>query len=167
VTTAIVIITCPSCGGEIEGVQTTSVEQTIRCRFCRTELHVPRVGEVVRERVVEVVREVPAEPTYVPNADLRRRTSLTWRLGMLGVVVLSIIPIMCWVKHDADRTSEEFKRQDEARARCESDCKSSCVHAGDHETSMGDPAFDSQMRDADRVVCESECEQTRDCWGTR
>ena len=30
---AVVTLTCPSCGGQVEGVRTTADEQTVRCTF--------------------------------------------------------------------------------------------------------------------------------------
>ncbi|HEY0252087.1 MAG TPA: hypothetical protein VGC41_11210 [Kofleriaceae bacterium] len=54
-TSAILTITCPHCGGKVVGIEATLADQTIACVFCGTELHVPRVGPIViRERFFEV-----------------------------------------------------------------------------------------------------------------
>ncbi|MFT3697627.1 MAG: hypothetical protein QM831_31070 [Kofleriaceae bacterium] len=43
--TGIVNITCPWCGGRVTGLQVIDHAQKIACPYCRTELHVPKVGE--------------------------------------------------------------------------------------------------------------------------
>ncbi|HEY0252088.1 MAG TPA: hypothetical protein VGC41_11215, partial [Kofleriaceae bacterium] len=59
---AVVTITCPSCGGKVEGINTMTADVTIKCTYCGTELHVPRVGPVV----IKEIREVQGPAPYVP-----------------------------------------------------------------------------------------------------
>jgi transcription elongation factor Elf1 len=85
--TAIVTITCPNCGGKVEGIEATESAQTISCTYCKTELHVPRVGdEIVREtKVIHEIREVPVETPVEPLRARPKHPSAStlrpWRLG--------------------------------------------------------------------------------------
>lgn len=165
-TTAIVTITCPSCGGKIEGITATNADQTIKCTYCGTELHVPRVGEVVREIVHEVVREVPSEPVYIDTAvpDLRKKQSPVFALVALGVGTCILVPMLCYQGHQADHMIDDFKKEDEARDTCKANCKSSCGGAAKDRGSDWDPELAKTMADADRQMCETQCEIDKDCY---
>jgi len=167
-TTAIVTITCPSCGGKIEGITATNTDQTIKCTYCGTELHVPRVGEVVREIVHEVVREVPSEPAYVAAVpDVRKKPSPVFAVAALGIGVCILVPMMCYQNHQADQMVDDFKKQDEARDTCKASCKSSCAGVAKVRGSDWDPDLANTMADADRQVCETQCELDKDCFGLK
>jgi ribosomal protein S27E len=166
-TTAIVTITCPSCGGKIEGITATNAEQTIKCTYCGTELHVPRVGEVVHEVVREVIHEVSQPSAYFipPSEDIRPKSKPWVPLIILGIGAVIAIPVVCQSNRDADRLVDESRarmQQDDAeRAKqesCNRGCKASCLNAGDQDT-------DDVMRDANRTLCEIKCTQKNDCDG--
>jgi DNA-directed RNA polymerase subunit RPC12/RpoP len=166
-TTAIVTITCPSCGGKIEGITATNADQTIKCTYCGTELHVPRVGEVIHEVVHEIIREVPSEPVYIDpgTTDLRKKPNSAPALIMVAVFTVVLIPIYCSQSHDADRHVNEGQQlldqqaaEQAKRTACEQDCKTTCLSAGDNET-------DDVIKSADRTVCEVRCSDDKDCNG--
>lgn len=160
---AVVTLTCPSCGGQVEGVRTTADEQTIKCTFCGTDMHIPRIGEVVRERVVrEVVREVPAEPDVYPDpapVSLRRKSNPAVAVTVVIVFIAAAIGLMIYLKHDADQTIDDMNRRDADQAACEADCKTQCEHAGDKEPPDDPmmPGMRQTMVDADRQMCETQC----------
>jgi DNA-directed RNA polymerase subunit RPC12/RpoP len=170
-TTAIVTITCPSCGGKIEGITATNADQTIKCTYCGTDLHVPRVGEVIHEVVHEVIREVPSEPVYFtsppPPVDLRPKSNPTLALILAGVCMVVAIPIMCQASRNSDKGLDEAQqlidKQDAVRAKraaCEQSCKTTCSSAGDLET-------DETLKSADRSLCEMKCSEDKDCDGLK
>jgi hypothetical protein len=171
-TTAIVSITCPSCGGHVDGLRATNVAQAVKCPYCRTELHVPRIGEVVRERVVrEVIREVApvVDPDYgscVPS--LRRRPTnpaAIFGATMIGIVIL--VAMVCAQQHEADHVIDDMHAKDAAKDACRVDCETTCVSAGDKENGRGyDPEMDRVMKEADVMLCEAKCQTDHDCIGT-
>jgi ribosomal protein S27E len=165
-TTAIVTITCPSCGGKIEGITATNADQTIKCTYCGTELHVPRVGEVIHEVVHEVIREVPSEPVYIDpgTPDLRKKMSTTPALIAVAVFTVVLIPIYCSQRHDADTMLDDFHRQDQRRAACKAACVDSCKGSRGSADPDTDPRIQQTMQDANRSVCESQCEIDQDCY---
>ncbi|HTM20531.1 MAG TPA: hypothetical protein VL172_08490 [Kofleriaceae bacterium] len=156
---AVVTITCPSCGGRVDGVETTSAEQTIPCKFCGTELHIPRIGEVVHE-VVREVREVPVDTAPTPEPVDVPKAGPTIVLILVVAAALLVIPLTCYLQHDADDTQQEWKKQEEARERCEANCRSSCAKG----STKGDDPFDNMMQNTDRMMCESTC--TTRCYQT-
>jgi hypothetical protein len=182
-TNAIVTITCPSCGGRVEGVRSTNeVDQTVKCTFCGTDLLIPRVGEVVHERVVrEIVHEVESAPTYpmidADNAGLFKPK----RNPLAGLIVAGVmLPLfgifMCVQHQQASDDMDQFDKQqaDEKAARdaCEANCKSQCANAGDKETGKwdstgleGEQGLEKQMKEADVLVCATDCEMKADCIG--
>jgi hypothetical protein len=180
-TTAIVTITCPSCGGRIEGVRATSNDQTVKCTFCGTELHIPRVGAVVHERVVrEIVHEVESAPVDVPDVGaLRPKRNPLAGLIVVGVM-LPLIGIFMCVQHqqandDVDRFEKRQADEKAARDSCEARCKAQCANAGDKETGKwaatagldDTPNIEQQMKDTDVLVCTTDCELKQNCIGTR
>ena len=66
--------TCPNCGGKVSGVRATNVHQTVPCSYCRTELHVPRVGEVVVREIVHYDPKTADEIERFTAAPLERVT---------------------------------------------------------------------------------------------
>jgi hypothetical protein len=178
-TNAIVTITCPSCGGRVEGVRATNEDQTVKCTFCGTDLHIPRVGEVVHERVVrEIVHEVESAPVYA-SADndaglLRPKRNPVAGLIAAGVIVPLFFIFMCVQNKHAKDDMDQFDKQqtDEKLARdaCEANCKAQCANAGDKDTGKwdgldGTPSLEKQMKDTDVLMCATECEMKADCIG--
>ena len=180
-TTAIVTITCPSCGGRVEGVRATSEDQTVKCTFCGTELHIPRVGEVVHERVVrEIVHEVESAPVYASDVDdpgLSRRKRNPVAGVIAACVMLPLFGIFMCVQHhqaqdDIDRFDKDQADQKFAHDACEANCKAQCMNAGDKETGKwtglgleDTPDLEKQMKDTDVLVCTTDCEMKADCIG--
>lgn len=162
---AVVTLTCPSCGGQIEGVRTTADEQTIKCTFCGTDMHIPRIGEAVRERVVrEVVREVPADDTYTaPPVSVRRTMSSSIAIMWVIILIAAMAGLFLYIRHDANKTIDDMNRKDAERADCEKTCKDECVHAGDKEPPDDRmmPAVRPQMVEGDRMMCEVQCKMDR------
>ena len=174
-TTAIVTITCPSCGGRVEGISATDEDQTVKCTFCGTDLHIPRIGAVVHERVVrEVVREVEATPSYAADPD-----PVTKRNPLIGLIALGCaLPLLgvmvCVVNHEGDDEIAKLDREDAARKECTANCKAECAHAGDQETGKwnisyefggSDDSLEKQVKDTDVLVCQTNCEMKNDCIG--
>jgi hypothetical protein len=178
-TTAIVTITCPSCGGKVTGIEALEREQTIACTYCGTELHVPRVGaEIVREKVVRevVVGPRPSEPDLTlgdsePPSEEVSRMSLPGALAMAAVVACMVLGFRWCLRSEATHTTARFERDKAARAACEASCKKQCENGPRPRstTETGDPDLDRQVEEAtrngDRVMCESNCEQKNDCYG--
>ena len=160
-TTAIVTITCPSCGGRIDHVTSTDEEQTIKCRFCGMDLHIPRVGAVVHEVVHEVIREVPSTPVYQTDQVMSLRPQTNWTGPRIAVVLglFALMPIMMvGMNHSADVSIKKLDT-------CEADCDTSCEHAGDKEPpdKEGSYGFQAMMQSSDRRVCGSRCYQANNC----
>jgi len=170
-TTAIVTITCPSCGGKIEGITATNADQTIKCTYCSTELHVPRVGEVIHE----LVREVPSQPTlYIPpDEDIRPKQSPFAAIVGVSVLAVLAVAVMCnYAKQSSDvedRAAARKKAADLDRQRqqsCEKTCKDACANAGaGSDSDLTDPKLDEQMRDVYRGGCELKCTREKNCSG--
>jgi hypothetical protein len=183
VTTAIVTITCPSCGGRVEGVRATSDDQTVKCTFCGTELHIPRVGEVVHERVVrEIVHEVESAPVVnVAETNdaglLRPKRNPLVGLILAGVMVPLLLVFVCvqrqQTQDDMDRFDKQQADEKTARDSCEAGCKAQCANAGDKETGRWTmpPGLDDsqnmeqQMKDTDLLLCTTDCEMKQNCIG--
>jgi hypothetical protein len=167
-TTAIVTITCPQCGGKVQGIEQTDQPQTIPCTYCKTELHVPRVGgAIVREtRVVHEVREVAVEP-------LRPRPKPivpAMVLAIGGAVVM--VFVIARMHGDADDTIARIDRDRAAREACEANCNKQCESAPPSHAptpDLGDPKLtqdmDETMRKADITVCEVDCTRKANCFG--
>ena len=177
-TNAIVTITCPSCGGRVEGVRATNEDQTVKCTFCGTDLHIPRVGEVVHERVVrEIVHEVESAPVYAADDAVTIRPKRNPLAGLIvaGVMMPLLFVFMCVQNRHAKDEMDDFDKQqsDEKAARdaCEAKCKSECANAGDKETGKWGGAFENdsnleqQMKDTDVLMCSTNCEMKNDCIG--
>lgn len=181
-TTAIVTITCPSCGGRVEGVRATSDDQTVKCTFCGTELHIPRVGEVVHERVVrEIVHEVPSAPVDVsaPDDAALLRPKRNPLLGLIiAAVIVPVFGIFVCVQHqqaqdDIDQFEKRQADEHAARDSCEARCKAQCANAGDKEngkwtTTAGlddSGNLEQQMKDSDVLICTTDCEMKENCIG--
>lgn len=177
--TAIVTITCPSCGGKVTGIEALEQEQTIACTYCGTELHVPRVGaEIVREKVVrEVVVQAPPRKLdlpvgdFVPPPEQVSRVTLPGALAMAAVVACILLGFWWFLHHEASSATERDQRDEAARAACEAACKKRCERAGQTRstTETEDQALDRQLeemtRETDRLVCETNCEQRNNCYG--
>ena len=157
-TTAIVTITCPSCGGRIDDVPSTDEEQTIKCRFCGTDLHIPRVGAVLHEVVHEVIREVPSAPVYETDqlVSLRPRTHRNGLMIAIALGMAALLPIMIVVTNNsADEDIQKIYN-------CTANCKSSCEHAGDKEPpDQGELAIQATLQSSDRAICELHCKQDK------
>lgn len=180
-TTAIVTITCPSCGGRVEGVRATNEDQTVKCTFCGTDLHIPRIGEVVHERVVrEIVHEVESAPIYPIDADnaglFKPKRNPLAGLIVAGVMLPLFGIFMCVQHQQASDDMDQFDKQqaDEKAARdaCEASCKSQCASAGAKESGQwnetgleGAQDLEQQMKDADVLMCTTDCEMKADCIG--
>ena len=188
VTTAIVTITCPSCGGRLEGIESLDRPRTIACTFCKTDLHVPRVGEqVVREVVREthVVRETqvvrdplamaPLVPLVPDGYELRKKPNLKVALVAAGVGLGVLFVVVVLARQDADDTISDLERRASAREACQATCKASCKDAGRAAAPVpaggyGDFQVDQVMREsgqalrqADVTLCELDCAQQKRC----
>lgn len=119
--TAIVTITCPQCGGKVAGIEATDQAQVIPCTYCKTELHVPRVGdEVIREKVV-VVHEVTAPPLQ------RRPPVKPAHLAIIfGVFAALFIAFFVAAKSDADAERDRFEKRQADEQACKDECKRTC-----------------------------------------
>ncbi|HEY1813223.1 MAG TPA: hypothetical protein VGG74_12820 [Kofleriaceae bacterium] len=178
-TTAVVTITCPSCGGRAENVQTTDEDQTIKCAFCGTELHIPRIGEreIVHERVVrEVVHEVDSGPAPGYEYVVRKKQNPVTLAIIIGIGMSVLLVVMCVSNQSADDETASFEKQraddQSAEDTCKASCKQQCAHAGDQENGKWDRAgvdddhtLEQQTRDADVLVCSTQCETDHDCYG--
>ena len=170
--TAIVTITCPSCGGRVEGISATDNDQTVKCTFCGTDLHIPRIGAVVHERVVrEVIREVDSAPSYA--VDLAPKRNPLIGLIALGCAVPLLAVMVCVSGHEGDDEIAKIEREEAARNECTASCKAQCAHAGDQETGKwnvgyefggSDDGLEKQMKDTDVLICQSQCE-VKSCIG--
>lgn len=177
-TTAIVTITCPSCGGKVTGVETLEHEQTIACTYCGTELHVPRVGaEIVHEKMVrELVVQPQASRLDLPVGDFEppseevSRISLSGALVIAAVVVCVLLGFRWFLRSEATDTTGRFQRDEAARASCKTACKKQCENAPRSRSKIetGDSDLDRNVeevtRKADRTMCESNCEQRNNCY---
>ncbi len=172
--TAIVTITCPQCGGKVQGIEATDQAQVVPCTYCGTELHVPRVGEeIIHEKVIEKVVVVEQAPMPAVMSSVRpSNTGL--RIG-IAVALAAFGLIMMLVLHSqADEDISRIDQESAADKQCEQSCKDSCANAGDHRTdtaSTGDPELDKSvdktMREADVTMCETTCWQKNNCYGAR
>jgi len=166
--TAIVTITCPQCGGKVQGIEATDQAQVIPCTYCKTELHVPRVGEeIIREKVIErvVVQEpLPVIPSVRP-ANTGAHIGAV--IAAVGLAVIMLIVIRSQADKDVARIDQEIKADEQ----CKQSCTDSCKNAGAnrHDPSTGDPeldkSIDKTMREADVTMCESDCWQKHNCYG--
>ena len=180
-TTAIVTITCPSCGGRVEGITATSEDQTVKCTFCGTDLHIPRIGAVVHEREVvhEVVREVESAPVIDTNDAGLLRPKRNPLAGLIVAgVMLPLLGIFMCVQHqqaqdDVDHFEQQRADEKSARDACEARCKAQCATAGDKETGKWSglnglddtPNLEQQMKDTDVLMCSTDCEMKQNCIG--
>lgn len=158
-TTAIVTITCPQCGGKVEGVAQTGAEQTVPCAYCRTELHVPRVGEVVRERVIERV----VERAIAADAPVRRTTSPLATVSLLAVGLAVACLTVRVIGSESDEEVAVFEQQRASENACEAGCPAQCdaTLAGKSYADVtipGEPGLRDSMREADKTVCVSGCQ---------
>jgi hypothetical protein len=174
-TNAIVTITCPSCGGRVEGVRATNEDQTVKCTFCGTDLHIPRIGAVVHERVVrEVVHEVESAPVYTNDAvSLRPKRNPVYGLIAAGLMLPLLGIFMCVENRQAQRDIDQFDQQEADRKACSAKCAEQCQRAGDKETGKWDMPYmndgssniEQQMKDTDVLVCKTDCEMKDHCLG--
>jgi hypothetical protein len=166
--TAIVTITCPWCSGRVDGLNATNVDQTIKCPYCRTELHVPRIGEVVHERVIrEIIREVPPETEIDLDCMPSRRKNPVAGLIVAAIGFMVLLAMKCGQDHDADRAIEDMATQDRAENACRRSCDDSCASAGDKESNNSyDADTERIMKSADVSICTAECQRDHGCIGT-
>ena len=170
--TAIITITCPWCSGRVEGVRATNVDQTVRCPYCRTELHIPRVGEVVHERVIrEIIREVPSAPELdpdlncMPSRSRRRNPVAVFIATAIGCMVL--LAMLCNQGHDADRVIQNIEAQDRAEDACRQRCDDRCASAGNKESDKDFYTADGEqiMKEADVTMGTVDCQRDHNCIG--
>lgn len=171
-TNAIVTITCPSCGGRVEGVRATNEDQTVKCTFCGTDLHIPRIGEVVHERVVrEVVHEVESAPVYTNDPGLLRpKRNPVYGLIAAGLMLPILGIFYCVQNNQAQRDIDQFDQEEAGRKACSAKCADECANAGDKETGKWDspyldPNMEKTMKDGDVLVCKTQCEMNNHCIG--
>ncbi|HUJ60724.1 MAG TPA: hypothetical protein VLX92_19615 [Kofleriaceae bacterium] len=175
--TAIVTITCPNCGGKVDGITATDVAQTIACPYCKTELHVPHVGEVIRETEVVHEKVVYVEQPSDPGADIdvltanrNKQVRVAASIAVLVLGLVMLLAINASNKSDAERMDRDFKAEQSARDQCEADCKAKCEAAPPaDQPRTGDPALDQDLdktvNEANVTLCESQCEIDKDCYG--
>jgi hypothetical protein len=166
--TAIVTITCPWCSGRVEGLNATNVDQTVKCPYCRTELHVPRIGEVVHERVIrEIIHEVSSAPEPDLNCMPSRRKNSAPSLIVAAVGFVVLLAMMCNQGLDTDHAIEDVQAQGRAEDLCRQRCDDSCASAGDKESKESyDADTERVMKDADVMLCTVDCQRGHDCIGT-
>jgi len=163
---AIVTITCPWCGGHVEGLRATNIDQTVKCPYCRTELHVPRVGEVVHERVIrELIREVPQELEPDLNCMPSRRNNPVPIILATVIGLIAMLAIMSSQGHD--HMIEEFQAQDRAEDACRQRCDDTCASAGDKESGKELYLADTEqlVKDSDVMICTVDCQRDHGCIG--
>ena len=135
---AIVNITCPHCGGRVDGIESIDKAQRIPCPYCRTELHVPSVGERV------VVREMQDTPPVVETDHRRGAVAAVIVMAVVGMIAVNLY--VRAGKDEAERVERwrEFQRKDrEQRDHCETSCKAGCPKGPD--------------LDFEQSMCESRC----------
>lgn len=149
--TAIVTLSCPHCGGRTDGVRSIESPQTIPCPYCRTELHVPAVGERVieRERIIERVVEVTPEPE--PTNPV-----VAWTLVLLFVVGMLILLVMRCAAPSVPSTSTWQDKQAQRQA-CTQPCVASCPTADRDDLADDRVALDRELA---RSTCMANCELT-------
>jgi len=165
--TAIVTITCPSCGGKVEGVRATDEAQTIPCKYCNTKLHVPRVGDqIVRETVVvreTVITEPPVEPLR-PRPKPILPAVVVAALGTVGMLIL-----LAKNNAEADHMMKQFDDERAQETACKAECTRTCnaLPPRPKTEMIGDPEIaeqsDRAIRDADLTLCTLDCEDKHDC----
>lgn len=158
--TAIVTISCPHCGGRTDNVRSIEAPQSIPCPYCRTELHVPRVGEriVERERVVERVVEVEKTPEEV-----------NW-VGALAALVIAFVGVLilavmrCQHEVEGTRIIDSYEQKQQQRATCKQQCPVSCPAADKTVQQLLDDSHYSEVewnhtlaRDRCVMDCELAC----------
>lgn len=174
--TAIVTITCPWCSGHVEGLRATNVDQTVKCPYCRTELQVPRIGEVVHERVVrEIIREVRSAPELDPDPDpdlncmpSRRPNRRPHRIaGSIATAIgcMVLLAMLCKQGNDTDHQIKDMQAQDRAADECRERCDDSCASAGDKERDKDSPDNERVMKEVDITLCTTDCQRDHDCVG--
>jgi hypothetical protein len=163
--TAIVTITCPWCSGRVEGLNATNVDQTVKCPYCRTELHVPHIGEVVHERVIrEIIREVAPEVEPDLNCMPSRRKNPLAGLIAAAIGFVVVLAMLCNPGHDTDRAIEDIQAQDHAEDACRQRCDDHCASAGGKEMGI-DPDTDRIFKQADVTLCTVDCQRDHGCIG--
>ena len=123
--TAIVTLSCPHCGGRTDGVRSIESPQTLPCPYCRTELHVPRVGERVieRERIIERVVEV--KPMEEPPSLVSTLVAV-----VLAFVALLVMAVMrCGNDESLASATQSYEQRQQHREACKHQCVASCPAA--------------------------------------
>ncbi|MBK9265982.1 MAG: hypothetical protein IPM54_40130 [Polyangiaceae bacterium] len=157
---AVVTVTCPKCGGEAKGIKPSGTAQVIPCTYCGMELHIPRIGKRESSEI-----RVPYEETQTAVDEQSRSTT-----GL--VVVIGCVTIVLGVfvfadgRQDSRSTNvvEDFDRRQVAREKCIAECKDACKDAPRQTQKSAprygvDPDSNPTMQKAERMLCESECEQ--------
>ncbi|MFT3697626.1 MAG: hypothetical protein QM831_31065 [Kofleriaceae bacterium] len=168
---AVVTITCPSCGGKVEGAPTATADYTIKCTYCGTELHVPRVGPIVIREVREVVQQsfsppIPEPIDYSYNDPGLLRSKGNPVGAVIAVVAFAVVGFI-FVGIGSGHSSslhDDFEQREKARAQCESDCKARCANVPvRHE--YDDVGMSNSLHETDVLMCTTNCETDNDCYG--
>ncbi len=121
--TAIVTLSCPHCGGRTDGLRSLEAPQIIQCPYCRSELHVPRVGDrvVERERVIERAVEVArvVEVTIEPEP-------FNPIVGVVVTVIAVVVLLIVAGVRYASPSHLSTTRTEQHIQICEETCKASC-----------------------------------------
>ncbi len=160
---AILTITCPWCGGRVEGVTSTREEQRIPCPYCRTDLHVPRVGPEIRERVIErrLIERVIESPRTEPD-----KPTAGWFIGGFLLALASAFWVLCISFSDPPTmiTTDSYEQKREEEAVCKQQCKAKCPSADGTLSQMtGHDIIDNPdkfRRVMDRDTCNIDCDLT-------
>lgn len=145
---AVVHITCPACGGDVDG---TELGARARCRYCGVELHVPAV-DMSAPRSADVGEKTENERSEDPplaQASTGERRIAVLVLGMLLVAILFaylLAPSKHWPSpstREASTGAEAPERAADpgddllealARGDCVRRCGEACAHPGEPET---------------------------------
>jgi hypothetical protein len=166
--TAIVTITCPSCGGKVEGIQATDQAQTISCKYCNTELHVPRVGDqIVRETTV--VREVVEVQASAVEPLRPRPKSILPAAVVAAIGAVAMLFMIASGNSEADHMVKQFDDERAHEQACRASCAQQCesVPRRANPDLSSDPALEAEvdrsMHEADVMICTMDCETKNDC----
>ncbi len=151
--TAIVTLSCPHCGGRADGVRSIEAPQTLPCPYCRTELHVPRVGERVieRERIIERVVEVTPKPEPMNPV-------VAWFLVLLfGVGALILMVMKCSASSVPPSTKGTWESKQVQRQDCTRQCVASCPTAERTVEQIVENSSLYNPTSLDRAIARSTC----------
>ena len=165
--TAIVNITCPWCGGRVEGIQSTEQPQRHPCPYCRTELHVPRVGDRIIHQHDVVERQIVREVVVHEGYEMRQKPN--WLAAAIMIPLVFVLLMLLLATRSRSVTTHpsayDLKRQQEKT--CETECERHCPVAPPRITTLDHYEVEDinhVVQGADNAMCSARCTLT--CYDT-